>query len=298
MKTILITGATGFLGSHLTEKLLNDGFKIIILKRSFSNTWRIKHILDRLTSYDIDKTPLDEIFKENQVDAIIHTATLYGRKKETISQIAEANFLFPLKILELTIKNNVRYFINTDTSLPKYLNYYSLSKSQFKEWLKFLSKDLTAVNIKLEHFYGEKDDLTKFITWLIDQFLKNTDEIKLTAGEQKRDFIYIEDVKEFYSILIKSLDKFDKGFYEYELGSGHAVKIKELVLKIKELTGNTKTYLNFGAIPYRENEIMLSQADISKIKKDFSWEPKYSLEEGLKKTIDWYRRHSDEKSLQ
>jgi len=297
MKTILITGATGFLGSHLTERLLSDGFNIIILKRSFSNIWRIKHLLDELISYDIDKISLEKIFEEHEINIIIHTATLYGRKKERISEIIEANFIFPLKILELAITNNTRYFINTDTSLSKHLNYYSLSKNQFKEWLNFLSNNIVAINIKLEHFFGEKDDSTKFITWIINQLLNNEKEIKLTAGEQKRDFIYIEDVKEFYSILVNSLDKFDTGFHEYELGTGKTVKIKDIVIKLKELTGNTQTYLNFGAIPYRKNEIMLSKADVSKLEKEFNWQPKYSLEEGLKKTVEWYRRNINETSI-
>ncbi|MBK3333203.1 NAD(P)-dependent oxidoreductase [Persephonella atlantica] len=297
MKTILITGATGFLGSHLTEKFLNDGHKVIILKRSFSNIWRIKHIIKNLYFYDIDKISLEKVFEENKIDVVVHTATLYGRKKEKISEIAEANFIFPLKILELAIENNIRFFINTDTSLPKYLNYYSLSKNQFKEWLDFLSKNITAINVRLEHFFGEKDDSTKFITWLINQLLNNVKEMKLTAGEQKRDFIYIEDVKDFYSILINSLDKFDTGFHEYELGTGKAVKIKDIVLNLKKLTGNTQTYLNFGALPYRKNEIMFSQADISKIIKDFNWKPKYSLEEGLKRTIEWYRRNLNERTF-
>jgi len=134
MKTILITGATGFLGSHLVEKLLSDGFNIIVLKRSFSNVWRIKHLLDKLISYDIDKISLERIFEENKIDVIIHTATLYGRKKEKIYEIIESNFILPLKLLELAVINNTKSFINTDTSLPKHLNYYSLSKNQFKEW--------------------------------------------------------------------------------------------------------------------------------------------------------------------
>jgi len=78
-KTILLTGPTGFLGSHLLQALLNEGYKVIILKRSFSDTWRINHLLDNLKSYDINKTPLEKPFEENKIDIIIHTATNYGR---------------------------------------------------------------------------------------------------------------------------------------------------------------------------------------------------------------------------
>ncbi|KAA0257626.1 NAD(P)-dependent oxidoreductase [Deferribacter autotrophicus] len=297
MKTILITGATGFLGSHLTEQFLKDRYKVIILKRSYSNIWGIKDFIKDIIFYDIDRIDLETVFKENKIDFIVHTATLYGRKNERISEIVKANLNFPLEILELAVKFNIKYFINTDTTLPKNTNSYSLSKYQFKEWLFLFSDKLKVLNIKLEHFYGEKDDKTKFVIWIIEQLTNNVKEIKLTQGEQKRDFIYIEDVKTFYSFLLQSIENFGNGFYEYEIGSGKATTIKELVLKIKELTGNTETNLNFGAIPYRKNEIMFSQADISKAKKDFGWEPKYSLEKGLKRTINWYRGIINEKTI-
>jgi len=83
-KTILITGATGFLGSHITWTLFNEGFNIIILKRSFSDIWRIREIIDKIRYYDIDKVELEIPFKENEIDCIIHTATNYGRKGEKI----------------------------------------------------------------------------------------------------------------------------------------------------------------------------------------------------------------------
>lgn len=299
MKTILITGATGFLGSHLAEKFL-DEHKVIILKRSFSDIWRIKHSERNLYYYDIDKIPLEKVFQENKIDIVVHTATLYGRKNEEISQIVESNLTFPLKIFELALKYKIDAFINTDTFFNpdyKFLVKYSLSKKQFLEWLIIFSENIKVINIKLGHIFGEKDNTDKFIPWIITELIKVSNEIKLTAGEQKRDFIYIEDVKDFYSILINSLDKFDTGFHEYELGTGKAVKIKDFVLKLKKLTGNVQTYLNFGAVPYRENEIMFSKANISKIIKDFNWQPKYSLEEGLKKTIEWYRRNLNERTF-
>ena len=110
-KTILITGATGFLGSHITWTLFNEGFSIIILKRSFSDIWRIREIIDKIRYYDIDKVELEIPFKENEIDCIIHTATNYGKKREKISEIIETNVVFPLKLLEIAT------FFNTDTFL-------------------------------------------------------------------------------------------------------------------------------------------------------------------------------------
>ena len=78
-KTILLTGATGFLGSHLLKALLNEGHRLVILKRSTSNAWRIASMLDQVTSYDIDRVPLTQAFEDQHIDAVIHTACHYGR---------------------------------------------------------------------------------------------------------------------------------------------------------------------------------------------------------------------------
>ncbi len=297
-KTILLTGATGFLGSHIAERLVQEGFRVIILKRSYSDIWRIKHIVKKLICYDVDKVSLDLPFKDHRIDVVIHTATKYGKGKESISEVVEANLCFPIKLLETASNFGVESFLNTDTFFKvsyKYLNHYSLSKKQFVEWLKIFSKDLKVFNLKLEHLYGEKDDMTKFVPWIIISLLKGCDKIKLTEGRQKRDFIYVKDVVDVYFKILSLLDRFDKGFYEYEIGSGRSIEIREFIKLLKKLTDNDKTVLLFGALPYRENEIMDSKANINKIKKEIGWIPKTSLKEGLLKTINWYKESNGSK---
>ena len=106
----------------------------------------------------------------------------------------------------------------------------------------------------------------------------------MTLGEQKRDFVYIDDVVAGFMLIIEKACQFGKGYFKFEIGSGRLISIKDFVLKIKELTRNTATKLNFGAIPYRENEAMLYKIDLDEIKK-LGWVCEYSLEDGLKKTI-------------
>lgn len=75
---ILLTGATGFLGSYILERLIKSDYDVVILKRSFSDTWRINHLLDQVISYDIDKVSIDQPFIDNKIRAVIHTVTNYG----------------------------------------------------------------------------------------------------------------------------------------------------------------------------------------------------------------------------
>jgi len=296
--TILLTGATGFLGSHILKNLLDNNFNVIILKRSFSNTWRINDILDKTIAYNIDKIDIEKTFKENKIDIVIHTATKYGRKNESFLEILDSNLFFPLKLLDLSLRYNVKTFLNTDTTAYNhFINYYSLTKMQFVEWLKLLDNKIRIFNLKLEYIYGEADDTSKFLPMLIINLLKGVNTIDLTPGNQERDFIYVEDVVNAYIDIILEKDNFSNGFYEYSIGSGESIKIKDLVLLIKKMTNNEVTQLNFGALQYRSNEIMYSKANIKKIRDEVGWTPKFSLEEGLKRTILWYKSADNQKII-
>ena len=281
---VLVTGATGFLGSHLVKGLLRAGHEVAILKRSFSDTWRINHIIKQLDCYNLDKCALDAPFKSHgKFEAIIHTATCYGRKGEDIVEIFEANTLFPLKLLETATFFNTDTFFNTNTILSKYLNSYSLSKKNFMEWGKQFadSGKIQFTNIKLEHIYGPWDDESKFTTYIMKSCLANIPELRLTLGEQKRDFIYIDDVVEAYLMLLKTSNK--EIYQDYELGSGQAISIREFVETVHSMIGS-KTMLNFGALPYREGEIMESNANISALK-EIGWTPKINIKTGIEKII-------------
>lgn len=287
MESILITGATGFLGSHILKGILqNKSDNIIVLKRSFSNTFRIDDALNspRVKSYDIDIVGVETVFKENKVDTIIHCATNYGRDNSSAEEIFEANLNFPLKLVKQGLLHGTKTFINTDTVIDKNVNEYSLSKKQFLEQLIALSKDIKAINMLLEHFYGPFDNDSKFTSFVIHKLLKNAESIDLTKGEQKRYFIYIDDVVDAYLKILDNLNNIPNGFSQFEVSTRESISIRDFVELCKKLTENTNTNLNFGAVPYRVNELMDSKTDISVLEK-LGWEPKTSLEEGILKTI-------------
>jgi CDP-paratose synthetase len=284
-KKVLITGITGFLGSKIAIELVNNNYEVIGLKRKTSSLHRINIIEKKLQLYDIEVVDYKELFfNHSSIDFIIHTATAYGRNNETPWQIFEANTGFPLKLLDAASNANVKKFINTDTILDKYLNLYSLSKNHLLEWGKFYSKQnkIKFINMRLEHFYGCDDDNTKFTSYVINRCLENKYHLDLTAGEQKRDFIYIDDVISAYIMVMENAND-NIWFDEYEVGSGISISIKEFVQIVYNLT-NSKIDLNFGALPYRVDEVMNSSAEITKLIK-LGWTCKHSLKEGLSKTI-------------
>jgi len=283
---ILVTGATGFLGSHLVKALLKQGHRVIVLKRSFSDTRRLKEVLSSVAVYDLDRSPLSDPFRDHgKLDAVLHTATCYGRGGESSSELCEANLAFPLRLLEAACSHGTARFINTDTSLERGINAYALSKKQFSEWGKLAADGgrIRFVNVVLEHFYGPGDDDGKFVTHVIKSCREGVPELKLTKGEQERDFIYIDDVVSAYQLLLEQQGCAEPAWAEYPLGSGETVFIRALVEMISRLTGST-TQLNFGALPYRQNEAMRSVADVGALE-GLGWRTTMDLAAGLARTV-------------
>jgi nucleoside-diphosphate-sugar epimerase len=292
-KRVVLTGATGFLGSHLAAAMRAAGYEVIALKRRSSSLHRVAAISSELKMVDVDAIDFNRIFTEfGKVDAIIHTATCYGRNNESVSEIFSANTEFPLRLLDAGTRAGVRAFLNTDTILDKYLNLYAFSKNQLLEWGKFFSlqKKITFWNLRLEHFYGAGDDPTKFTAHVINSCLVNTPELKLTLGEQRRDFIHVSDVVSAYMTLLAHIDDAEPRLVEYDIGSGHSVSIRNFVETVKRITNST-TSLNFGALPYREGEIMQSAANTQALA-DLGWCCTYDIEHGIRQVVEMERNSS------
>ena len=288
---ILITGGTGFLGSNLINNLSeSNNFTLYLLCRKQSVFDRInKNSIKKIKILKIENINLDKIFKTYKFDAVVHCATNYGLQKKTISEVIQPNLILPMQLLDLAKNYKVKTFLNTDTVLNKNVSNYSLSKYHFLEWLKLFSKDFYCTNIKIEHFFGPKDDDTKFVISIIKSFLNKSKIIKLTKGNQKRDFVYIDDVvSAIKKILLYSL-KQKKGYDVFEIGTGTSISIKKIVILIKKLCDNKITKLGFGKVPMRKNESLDVRLNLKKLSK-LNWKPMYNLEESLKKTINYYKR--------
>lgn len=290
---ILITGANGFLGSHLVKYLaIKPNHLVYALVRSGSNRDRLEGFVENKNVVLIYvANDLSNLVEKYNIDVIIHTATNYGRKEESFVDLVLANEVFPLSLIQALPENKQLVFINTHSSLHALTNPYSISKSNLINWGKYLAYEsrLKFINLKLEFFYGIGDDPSKFIDTIIRSFIGNVTELNLTEGIQKRDFIHINDVVAAYSTILNNLEFLDKNYCEFDVGTGISCSIKDLVLLIKTLTGNSATKLNFGAIKLRENELMESMADITGLI-DIGWMPKITLNEGIRQYIDEYQR--------
>ncbi|MFC1771653.1 NAD-dependent epimerase/dehydratase family protein [Candidatus Margulisiibacteriota bacterium] len=283
-KSFLITGITGFLGSRLAKACVEKGYQVVGLKRISSDCSRLDNYINKIALFNTDEHNLADVFEQYNFDAIVHCATDYGKEGSSLLQIVKANILFPIELIELAGKYAVEYFINTDTMLPRYVSSYALTKKQFLEWLKAL-KTMKIINVAIEYFFGPEDDENKFVAKVIRDLINETPQIDLTLGEQKRNFIYIDDVIEAYLLVMSKLEQHKAPYTSYEVGMPANISIKEFVEKIKIICKNKSTNLEFGALPYRENEVMESKVDTTALS-GLGWQPKFTLDSSLKITID------------
>lgn len=300
MKTILLTGATGFLGSHLLEALLAEGYLIVLLKRSTSDTWRIENLLPRTAVYDIDKVSLEQVFEIHKVDAILHLATLY-RKYDSGKEIAEmlaSNVTFPCELIEVGLRHGVKAFVNTGTffevdcsSLPvtenaasQPFNFYAKTKLAFESILRGYTPALSSVTLRLFSPYGPRDN-EKLIPILLRKSLAD-EKIELSQGLQKLDFIYVSDIVRAYLAALKYCQREENVHQVFNIGTGRPTSIREVV-SILEQALQKPIVKQWGAVAV--NEIPIVFADTSKARELLGWESNVSIEEGLNETLSYYR---------
>ncbi|WP_340621456.1 NAD-dependent epimerase/dehydratase family protein [Xenorhabdus siamensis] len=275
---ILITGISGYLGSQLANAFISE-HEVAGTIRTDSSLARLSYA-DQVQLINLDNEQWRDAIQDFNPEVIIHTAALYGRKNESFQDIVNANITFPIMLLECLGKERPYTFINCGTSLPPEVSTYALTKNQFVD----LAKNFTSsgsckfINVRLEHFFGPSDDITKFTTYVFYQCIYNLP-LKLTEGTQLRDFIYIKDLIRAFQVLVSNMDKIEKN-QNLDIGSGLAIPIRTFVETIATKIGS-KSKIEFGSLPMRDNELMHSCANIGTLS-SLGWYPLFSLEEAVK----------------
>ncbi len=263
-------------------------YQVTLLVRKNTNLYR----LHNLAPFKIGRCETDleisRFINDSFPDVVIHTACCYGRKGESLTQIIDSNIRFGAQILSALSKIEKKIsFINTGTVLSSDVNLYALTKVQFEELGVHITnnpnQNIQFINIKLQHMYGPDDDVSKFTSYVMSACRNNVSTLPLTLGEQKRDFIYIDDVVDAYIKILENLSKLNRQ-QQIELGSGIAPRLRDYVEAVHRLT-NSKTELLFGQMPYRKNDEICLVANIDTLK-NLGWLPKFDIETGIKKMIE------------
>ena len=306
---IFITGGGGFIGSHLARRCLSLGARVAVLTIPKESCWRLSDLRDKLEIFEgsiIERDVPKKIVEEFQPHYVFHLAAALerGLSFNLLDELYEVHVKGTSNLLNALIgSKSIRRFIYTGTieeygvgKIPFLENQreitvspYSLTKAMATKLVQYASREekLPAVTVRLPLVYGPTQNTEKFMVPNLILSCMKDKETLLPPGEQNRDFIFVED-------LIKSITDIAvaRGVNGeiINLGSGKETSFKEAVLLIHKLVKNEANTLKFGAVPYRKNEIMRSLLDINKAKRIINWSPKTSLEDGLTKTVEWYRK--------
>lgn len=311
-KNILLTWWTGFIGSHLLDRLISLDYQVIVLIRNTSNQRRIADTIinsrGRITLLNIDEIGIENIFQQYNINLIIHLSTFYKKVHNTkeLSEMIYANITFPSLLCELSVKYWIKYFINTGTffeyahhpkkiniltekSKEKAYNLYASTKLAFNEVAKFYVEnyEFKIINLRLFSPYGSKDN-DKIIPLIIKSIINNK-ALRLSWCMQKLSFTYIDDIIEAYVQSIQYIENMISNYEIFNIWYWTAISIKDIIEKLKKISDNQIENIIIWAHEYTKNEIFHSDCDCSKAKKMLNRKPKYDITQWLHLTYNYYK---------
>ncbi len=314
MNKVLITGAAGFIGSHLSELLTKEGFQVIAYDKYNSLGtfgWLDKSKYKNDIEFVLgDIRDFDHINKSiKQCDHIIHLAALISIPYSYLSPSAfiDTNIRGTYNVLEASLKSKkFKNLISTSTSeiygSAKYTpidenhpilgqSPYSASKigADHLALSYYLSYGLNVNLIRPFNTYGPRQSFRAIIPTITKQALSNNKFFQLGNLEPKRDFTYVGDTCDAFLKLLKKQKKFGE---IYNIGSNSNISNKyllEMICKKLDITKKIKT--DHKRVRPSKSEVVELLCDNSKFKKKFNWKPKISLNDGLDKYIDWFREN-------
>jgi nucleoside-diphosphate-sugar epimerase len=297
---IVVTGATGFLGSHIAEALLKDKHQLMLTKRESSDLWRCASFADRCQWTNTDNEHWEEDIRSFNPSVIIHAAwdgVSTDFRENWISQLT--NLFFQQKLLSIASEAGVELIIGIG-SQAEYGEFngcvdelYPANPTSAYGAVKLCA--LTTLkafceqnNIRWYWFrlfscFGERESEN----WLIPSTIKKmltSDDMDLTAGEQKYSYLYIKDVARLFNTAVNS--HAENGVYN--ISSATQRSLKEVLTLIREYI-NPSFNLNWGSLPYRKDQSMLNGGNMQKTNHAFHFTESNDWEQNLYKTIEYYK---------
>jgi nucleoside-diphosphate-sugar epimerase len=305
---ILITGASGFVGACLVRYMLDISGNVAIMVRPETHSWRIADVINDVRVYYedvIDKDAVRRTFQDYRPDYVFHLAAYgaYGFQAEP-DKIVATNVLGTLHVLNAALEVGCQKVVVTgssseygvvkgkmkEASAPAPVNVYGAAKVSASVLCQTYASvyELPTVVLRLFSVYGAYEEPTRFIASLILAGLRG-ESPKLTAGEQKRDFIYIGDVM---SAFLAAATQPEAIGHIINIGSGKERTLRDVGGEIMRIMGDPIAP-QWGALPYREGEMWDWEADISKAKRLLKWAPAYDIKAGLSETVKWFTDNED-----
>ena len=302
---IVITGGSGFVGSYLCEKLINDGHKIIVIDNLLTgSTENINNLLVKENFSFIEHDVQDHIEIEDKVDYVLHFASAASPKAYTEHPVntLKAGSVGTINTLGLAKKHSAEYLLASTSEVygdplisPQNEEYWGNvnpngERSMYDEAKRFAeaavatysrSYGLKTKIVRIFNTYGPRMQLNdgRVVTNFIVQALRNENITIYGDGTQTRSFSYVEDTVAGIISLMNSTE-----YDVFNIGNPTEMTVGKLAEKIIELTDSTSE-IKYLELP--NDDPKQRKPDITKAKTKLNWEPKVNLDEGLAKTITW-----------
>lgn len=294
LKKIVLTGATGFIGSNLLEVLVKQQFEVHIIVRSGSNLDKLKNFVNPNNIFVFNGETVDVVdyFKSlKKIDTVIHLASLAisTHGVSDIDCLVESNLRFGCQLLEAMKESGCKKLINTSTFWQHYNNekynpvcLYAATKEAFERIVDYYVEAYNFKCITLELFdtYGKQDTRKKILDLLIECAVTE-ERLDLTPSEQYVDFIHIDDVVAAYLVALINLESsVEKTNKKYMVTSGVPIQLKNVVQILEDISGK-RLNIQLGGRVYREREIMIPWNKGEMLP---NWNTMIGLRDGISKT--------------
>jgi UDP-glucose 4-epimerase len=301
---ILVTGGAGFIGSHVVDAYLEQGHEVLVVDDLSTGKKENIHPRARFYHLDIRDNALEKVFAAEKPDIVNHHAAKVSVRESMVQPLlyADVNILGSLNLLELSRKYGVKKFIYISTGgalygEPQYLpadehhpiqplDPYGASKACFEYYLPLYRHNygLSFTVLRYGNVYGPRQDPygeAGVVAIFTGQMLRGEQAVINGSGEQERDFVYVGDVAQAN---ILALDRGDGEFYN--IGTSVGTSVNEIFARLKSATGYAKPPVHG---PPKAGEVFKVYLNIDKAKRELGWQPVVTLEEGLRRTVEYFR---------
>ena len=301
---VLVTGGAGFIGSHLVDRLVQEGHEVIIVDNLATGKRRNINRAARFYKLDIQSWRLERVFRNERPNVVMHLAAQMDVRKSVEDPMfdAQVNILGTLNVLQQAVRHGVRKVVFSssggaiygeqeacpapESHLTQPLSPYGLSKLCGEQYLSYFQRvsGLQVVSLRYANVYGPRQDPegeAGVVAIFIQKLLNNEQAVINGNGRQTRDFVFVEDVVDAN---LGMMGQETKG--TYNVGTGTETSVNDLFRMLIQLTGSTCKQVHG---PAKKGEQARSVIDSTKIRQELSWEPKTDLNEGLRKTVDYFR---------
>lgn len=301
---VLVTGGAGFIGSHLVDRLVQEGHEVIIVDNLVTGKRRNINRAARFYKQDVQSWRLERVFRNERPNVVMHLAAQMDVRKSVEDPMfdAQVNILGTLNVLQQAVKHGVRKVVFSSSGGAIYgeqesypapeshatrpMSPYGLSKLCGEQYLSYFqrSSGLQVVSLRYANVYGPRQDPegeAGVVAIFIQKMLNNEQAVINGNGRQTRDFVFVEDVVEA-NLAVMGQDT--QG--TYNVGTGVETSINDLFRILIQHTGSTCKEVHG---PAKKGEQARSVIDSTKLRHELSWDPKADLSDGLKKTVEYFR---------